>query len=79
MTDKNIEIRNRIRLELEKIVETSKKIDNIMQNLPHERGMDYRSLKPKSGEYITHSNKTIISSYRDTNGILYEIQIKRIN
>lgn len=67
--------RDKIRNLSGKIVNLAELISTSMQEVPHDRGTAYRSLKPKSGEFIIHSNNSIMVSYKHTDGKFYEINI----
>jgi hypothetical protein len=71
--------RKEIRSALENIAKASEVINKIMKEIPHKRGIIYRSLKPKSGEYITHMDNLIHADFIDSEDNLYEIQIKKYN
>tara|TARA_Y100000310_G_C20415717_1_gene684223 strand:- start:404 stop:649 length:246 start_codon:yes stop_codon:yes gene_type:complete len=67
--------RDKIRNLSGKIVDLGAEISGLMENVPHPRGMVYRSLKPKSEEHIIHSDNATQISYRHTDGQLYEINL----
>ena len=74
---KILQQRTEIRTHLGEIVEHAKSIDEIIVNIPHKRGLIYRSLKPRSVEYIVGSPKGFVSFYKDIDGEVYEINIHR--
>ncbi len=72
------EQREAIRKVLEKVIDESSEIDNVLTNEKHSRGIFHRSLKPHKGEYITHSDKGFMAMYRAEDGQLYEINVHKI-
>lgn len=71
MDKERIEI---IRTELQKIVESAELIEDEMREIPP-REVLYIPLKPKSEEYVVQSLNGFLSSFRDSQGVLYEIHI----
>ena len=67
-----------LRKHLEKLVETTKTIVAIMEEVPHQNGTAQRSLKDKSGEYISHTKNGFMGTYRSENGQLYRLEINKI-
>ena len=46
------ERRTKLRSAMKNLVSVAEEIKQLMEDIPHPRGLAYRSLKPKSGEYI---------------------------
>jgi len=79
MTDKSQveQQRKTMREALERALTPLRCVDDVMKGVKHPRGQAYRSLKPRSEEYITHSDNSMCIAYRAENGELYEINISR--
>jgi len=73
ITEKTLEQRSGLRNYLGNLVAEADVVEKILKEIPHKNGSVYRSLKPKSGEFIVGTPKGFNSFYRDINGQLYEI------
>ena len=69
------ERRAKLRERLQNIVDSAQEVGEIMGELPHRNGKAHKSLKPKSGEYIVHSENGFSSHYRGEDGKFYEINV----
>ncbi len=74
---KNEERRQKLREALERIVETGEEVSSLMREVPHPRGVAYRSLKNRSGEHIVHMEDGFTSTYKSKHGKVYEIVITK--
>jgi hypothetical protein len=83
--EKTLETREELRDKLGKIVEISRDIEDLLIDAPLVEGNHRRTLKPRSEEYIVHSNSqpfcqsTIVSHYRHSDGKLYSITIEELD
>lgn len=76
--DKVKEFRESILSKLVIIAEQADLVDAEVSKIHHSRGMVYRSLQPKSGMSIVHSDSHyFMADYIDKNGTQYEIQIRK--
>lgn len=76
MADKRIEQkRRRIRELLATIVDSYHQIDREMGKEKPSRGVVHRSLRPRPGDYICHSDEGISCVYTHSDGHSYSIQI----
>ena len=73
MDKERIEI---IKTELQKIVESAELIEEEMRKIPFQK-IPYIPLEPKSEEYIAQSLNGFLSSFRNSQGALYEMHIYR--
>jgi hypothetical protein len=79
VSEKVRKLRENVLSELSDIVETSIKVGKEMEDVPHPRGMAYRSLKPKSGMFVIHSDDGVSARYQHTDGQWYQININKIH
>jgi hypothetical protein len=73
-TEKNQEQRAEIRKQLADIVIAVEKINEVMIEIPHHRGIVQRSLRDMSGQYIFHMKDTLDVCY-DNSGKRYRITV----
>jgi len=74
---KNKERIQKLKEALERIVKTSEEVSSLMGKLPHSKGIAYRSLKHRGGEYITHIENSFSSIYKSKDGEKYQITITK--
>jgi len=78
----NPEIKNRrarLNLSFGKLVVAALEVEQEMTGEPHERGIAYFSLKPKSGAYVVCSSlkNGFTALYTDETGQAYDISVHR--
>ena len=78
-TKKTKQQRKDLRHRLEFLICSAKSINTIMDEVPHQRNVAYRSLKNKSGQFIIHTSKGFTSTYQGEDGKLYDIKITEKN
>ena len=71
--------KEKISIELEKIIKAPRVINEEMEKVPHSGGIAHRILKSRDGMQILHRNKGFLAQYGRTGEELYLINIYKMS